>query len=135
MTFIIDTNVAINLRDGEAGVAARIRQLSLQPMISALTRVELEGGVYRNPDEAAVFRSRLDLMLTQFEQLPFTSEEASVYGRIVEQCGYSRAKVIDRMIAATAIVAGATLITLNPRDFRAIHGLQLEDWSIPLPLR
>jgi predicted nucleic acid-binding protein len=36
------------------------------------------------------------------------------------------------MIAATAIVAGATLITMNAQDFRGIDGLRLEAWPSPV---
>lgn len=128
---IIDTNVAICLRDGDSNVATRLSRLDPIPMISVLTRVELEGGVYRDRALAPIIRPRLDLLLQQFDELPFTTEEAEVYGRIVEHCGYSRARTIDRMIAATAIVAGAVLITLNPADFRAIPGLNFEDWTSP----
>jgi predicted nucleic acid-binding protein len=32
------------------------------------------------------------------------------------------------MIAATALVAGATLVTSNPRDFADIAELKLEAW-------
>lgn len=131
MLVLLDTSVAIQLRDGDEAVVARFAQLPVQPVISAITRVELEGGVYRNPGDAAVLRSRLDLMLSQIEELPFTSAEALVYGRIAEALGFSRAKVIDRMIAAQALVAGAVVATLNPRDFRRIPGLQIEDWSLP----
>ena len=107
----------------------RLAELATQPAISVVTRVELEGGVYRDPTVAPVLRARLDLMLEEFEELPFTSAEAVAYGRIVEQCGYSRPKIPDRMIAATAIVAQAALITLNPRDFQHVPGLTIEDWS------
>src|SRR5687767_7012769 len=100
-------------------------------MISVVTRFELEGGVYRDRGAAAVLRPRLDLILDQFEILPFTVSEAVAYGRIVERFGYSRRRVIDRMIAATAIVADATLITLNPADFAGIPGLVIEDWTEP----
>ena len=103
--------------------------LPAQPAISIVTRVELEGGVYRDAAQAASLRARLDLMLEEIEQLPFMTAEAVAYGGIVQRCGYSRPKLIDRMIAATAIVAGATLITLNPRDFRDIPRLTIEDWS------
>ncbi len=127
---IIDTNVAICLRDGDRDVAARLSRLTAIPMISVLTRVELEGGVYRDRDMAPVIRPRLNLILRQFDELPFTTHEAEAYGRIVEQCGYSRPRTIDRMIAATAIVAEAVLITLNPADFRSIPGLALEDWTV-----
>jgi tRNA(fMet)-specific endonuclease VapC len=127
--YIIDTNIAVHLLDGDPTVSARVHELPVAPVISVLTRVELEGGVYRDPEEAAVLRPRLDLILEGLDILPFTGVEAEIYGRIVEGSGYSRAKVIDRMIAATAIAADATLITLNSRDFRNIAGLRLEDWS------
>src|SRR4051794_704325 len=106
-----------------------MERLGEQPLMSIVTRVELEGGVYRDTAHATLLRSRVDLLLEHFEELPFTTAEAEVYGYIVAQCGYSRPKVIDRMIAATAIVANAKLITLNARDFRDIPGLTIEDWS------
>lgn len=61
--------------------------------------------------------------------VPFGVAEAAAYRRIIERCGYSRPRIIDRMIAATAIVADAAVATLNPRDFRDIPGLRIEDWS------
>lgn len=128
MLALIDTNVAIRLRDGDPEIAERFAGLATQPMISVLTRVELEGGVARAGHEAALIRSRLDLLLAQFDELPFTVAEATVYARIVERCGYSRAKVIDRLIAATAITHGASLITMNAADFRSVPDLILEDW-------
>ncbi|HVL77740.1 MAG TPA: PIN domain-containing protein [Sphingomicrobium sp.] len=129
MKWQIDTNVAIHLRDGDEAIETRIARLPTQPVLSSVTRVELEGGVYRDPALTLILRPRVDLLLEELEELPFTASEAAVYGGIVEQCGYSRAKLVDRMIAATAIVASATLITLNPRDFRDIPGLAIEDWS------
>lgn len=127
--FLIDTNVAIDLLDGNQTTAARIVELPIQPMISVLSRVELEGGVYRDPGEGPARRARLDLMLDQYVQLAFTTTEAAAYARIIESRGFSRAKIIDRMIAATTIAADATLITGNARDFRGIEGLRLLDWS------
>jgi predicted nucleic acid-binding protein len=126
---ILDTNIAVYIRDGDPVLRARASKLPVHPVISVLTRVELEAGVYRDPAEALLLRARTDLLLSQLIELPFTSAEAKVYGRIIERSGYSRAKVIDRMIAATAIAAGATLFTLNARDFRGIPELKLEDWS------
>ena len=128
MLALIDTNVAIHLRDGDPEIAERFAGLATQPMISVLTRVELEGGVARAGQEADLIRSRLNLLLAQFDELPFTVAEATLYARIVERCGYSRPKIIDRLIAATAISHGATLITMNPVDFRRIPDLVIEDW-------
>ena len=128
MLAIIDTDVAIHLRDGDPDTGERIARLETHPMISVLTRVELEGGVYRGGNDAAAIRARLDLLLSQVEELPFTTAEAEAYGRIVERCGYSRPKILDRMIAATAIVHDAVLLTMNGADFRDIPDLKIEDW-------
>jgi len=127
---IIDTDVAIHLRDGDPVIGERIAGLETHPMISVLTRVELEGGVFRGGDDAPAIRARLDLLLSHVDELPFTSAEAEAYGKIVERCGYSRPRILDRMIAATAIVHDAVLLTMNGVDFRDIPDLKLEDWRL-----
>ena len=53
------------------------------------------------------------------------------YGHIVRDCGFTRARVFDRLIAATAIVHDLTLVTINGPDFRDIPGLKLEVWPAP----
>jgi predicted nucleic acid-binding protein len=47
---------------------------------------------------------------------------------IVEVAGYSRRKILDRMIAAQALVHRATLVTQNPADFKDVPGLKLLTW-------
>lgn len=131
MSSIIDTNIAIYLRDNHFGLAEAIGRLPRPPMISVLTKVELESGIYRNPEEAELLRRRVDILLEIVDELPFTTAEAKAYGRIVEQCGYSHPRILDRMIAATALVADATLITINGADFQDVPGLKLEVWSDP----
>jgi tRNA(fMet)-specific endonuclease VapC len=91
--------------------------------------VELEGGVARSAAGREQRRAALDALYENFEVLPFTSREAELYGRIILTRGFARSKVIDRMIAATALAAGAPVVTLNPRDFREIPDLRVEDWS------
>ena len=125
MSYILDTSVAIPLRDGDAVIGAKLRALSGVVSISAITRVELEGGVHADARNAAIRRRRLDKVLAGTPTLDFGEAEAIAYGQIVAQIGYSRRKVIDRMIAAQAIVIGATLVTLNPSDFSDIPDLNL----------
>jgi tRNA(fMet)-specific endonuclease VapC len=67
-------------------------------------------------------------MLAALNTLPFRVEEARAYGAIVARSGFSRPRILDRMIAATALVADATLVTSNPRDFADIAQLKLEAW-------
>ena len=114
MAFILGTNVAIHLRDGDAAVIDRT--------------AALEGGVYREPAYAHIRRSRLDAILASIPTLAFDDAAARTYGAIVASAGYSRRKLLDRMIAAQALVHRATLVTLNPDDFSDIPGLALLGW-------
>ena len=97
-------------------------------MLSVVTRVELEGGVYRDLGAAASRRARLDAILHTLPVLDFDAAAADAYRAIVEAAGYSRRKLLDRMIAAQALVHRASLITCNPADFRDVPGLNLLSW-------
>jgi tRNA(fMet)-specific endonuclease VapC len=127
----IDTNVAIHLRDGDRYVRSQLDSLGDEILLSIISRVELEGGVYQDPTQTAARRARLDLMLTSMPVVPFDGDDAAAYGGIVSTTGYSRRKVLDRMIAAQAIRVRAPLITLNGGDFRGIPSLRLVEWQMP----
>lgn len=128
MPFILDTDVAIHLRDGDPDVTTKIAALNGVVMLSIITRVELEGGVYRDATQAGVRRPRLDAMLAALPVLAFDDAAADAYRTIVESAGYSRRKLLDRMIAAQALVHHATLVTKNGDDFRDVPGLNLLAW-------
>lgn len=96
--------------------------------MSVITRVELENGIYRDPLYSQIRRMRVDELLRSMSVLTFNSSTAAAYGRIVEQTGYSRRKVFDRMIGAQALQHRARLATLNPVDFLDIPGLAVEAW-------
>ena len=127
-SFLLDTNVVIRLRDGDEGIAEKIGALDGAVLLSIISRVELEGGVYRDPSQASVRRSRLDAILETLPVLPFDNEAADAYRAIVAAAGYSRRKLLDRMIAAQALVHRATLVTQNPADFLDVPGLDVLVW-------
>lgn len=129
MAVMIDTNVAIYLRDGDPITAARLAELGTRLVMSIVSRVELEGGTASSSDPRR--RPLLDRMLRTIKVLPFADAEAAAYGEIVSANGYDRQRVLDRMIAAQAIVADLTLITMNGADFQAIPRLKLEVWKVP----
>jgi predicted nucleic acid-binding protein len=128
LALLIDTDVAIHLRDGDAGVIAKIGALDDAILMSIVTRVELEGGVYRDQAQAPVRRARLDVMLKAIPALAFDDAAADVYGAIVAHAGYSRRKLLDRMIAAQALVHRSTLVTMNSADYADIPDLQVLAW-------
>jgi tRNA(fMet)-specific endonuclease VapC len=128
VAFVLDTNVAIHLRDGDIAVTDRVAALDGAVLISVVTRVELEGGVYREATQAAIRRARLDVVLAAIPTLAFDGTAADTYARIVAHAGYSRRKLLDRMIAAQALVHRATLVTLNADDFSDVPGLRLLAW-------
>ena len=128
MPFMLDTNVAIHLRDGDPQVIDRIEALDDDVSLSIVTRVELEGGILRDPARAEVRRVRLESMLRTLPTVPFDDTAADAYREILNVVGFSRRKVLDRMIAAQALVRRATLVTLSADDFRDVPGLSLLEW-------
>lgn len=131
MAYLLDTDVAVHLRDGDATIQSLLLTLDEMPAISAVTLVELEGGVYAKAAFTDKRRRAVDVLLGEFAIVDLTDEVAAAYGQIVERTGFSRRKVADRMIAATALVHRMTLVTMNGRDFRDVPGLQLLEWVRP----
>ncbi len=128
MAYIFDTNVAIHLRDGDERIDERVDALDPPLLLSVITRMELEADLGRADEDADNRRARLDALLDAVPVLPFGEAEARAYRTIVETCGFSRRKALDRMIAAQAIAAEAVLVTRNGDDFRDIPGLTLLEW-------
>lgn len=124
----IDTDVAIALRDVDADTRRRIAELGEIPVISVMTRIELENGVNREPAAATHRRRLLDRFLETIGVQLFTPADILAYGAIVYDLGYDRRTTLDRLIAAQAISRDARLITRNRRDFDRIEGLRLEVW-------
>ena len=91
--------------------------------------MELHAGAVVDGRVDPDMKRRIAEIVESFVELPFTSAEAEAYARTIAVIGFSRRVIIDRMIAVTALTNGLTLVTANPRDFRAIPGLRVEDWS------
>jgi tRNA(fMet)-specific endonuclease VapC len=128
MAFLLDSDVAIHLRDGDATIVDRVAALDDAVLMSIVTRVELEGGVYREPAQAPLRQARLDAILAAVLTIAFDDAAADAYGAIVASAGYSRRKLLDRMIAAQALVHRATLVTMNAADYADIPNLSLAAW-------
>ena len=129
----IDTDVAIALRDADRATLRLIDELPELPVISMITRIELENGVNAEPGLERLRRRLLDRFLETIAIEMFTHADILAYGAIVSATAHPELvegrTTLDRLIAAQAIARDATLITRNGRDFRRIEGLKLVEWD------
>ena len=128
---MFDTDILIHLRDGEQAVWNRVRELGPPVSISIITRIELENGVYAEPKWTDIRRTALDKILTEISVIDFTDAELEHYQGILEAVGFTKSKINDRMIAATALAHDLKLVTMNGRDFRDVPDLKLLEWETP----
>jgi tRNA(fMet)-specific endonuclease VapC len=126
---MLDTSVAIAARDADPGVLTKLEAIAEPILLSVISWIELESGVPREPASALRRRRGLDELQDTYTVLPFGEEDVHAYRGFIEAIGFSRRKLLDRMIAAQAMVAGARLATLNPDDFSDLPGLVVQDWS------
>ena len=75
------------------------------------------------------FLAELVKALAAFQILPYTDEAEQLYQSWTTK--QKRVGPNDCRIAASAIVAGFTVITCNGKDFSTIPGLAWQDWSRP----
>jgi predicted nucleic acid-binding protein len=121
--YVLDTNVLSALRRPERrpGLVQWLRQ---QPgdslFLSVVTLGEIERGIMLQRQKNTAFAAELEAWLDKTEGLfadrilAFGSNEARVWGRLSARLGNSSA---DLLIAATALVAGAAVVTENVSDF------------------
>jgi tRNA(fMet)-specific endonuclease VapC len=126
---MLDTSIAIRIRDAEPEALSRLEATEGPISLSIITWIELESGVARDPASRDNRRQALDDILSTYPVAALTKRDVLAYRAIVEALGFSRPKLLDRIIAAQAIAAEAVLATQNARDFRDIPGLKLEEWS------
>ncbi|HEY1631321.1 MAG TPA: type II toxin-antitoxin system VapC family toxin [Rhizomicrobium sp.] len=128
MAYLIDTSIAIHLRDGDERVLRKFDENSGVIFLSALSVAELQRGLYKKEEFTAIRQFRLDAISRHIEILPFGKVAAEAYGRIIALCGWVKGRDFDRMIAAHAIAVNATLVTDNEGDFKDIPDLMIENW-------
>lgn len=120
----------MDIVDGVAGTVLRMRGVDFADVaMAALSAAELEASIVAETGLREAREPATRDLLDTIPILPFDAATARHYGRIVAACGYNRRKAIDRMIAATAIEHGLTLITRNAGDFVGIAELLIEDWA------
>ena len=121
---VLDTSVIIDLDRLDPSLLPR------EVAVSAISMAELAAGPHAASDGAERGRrqDRLQRAEAAFDPLPFDGDAARAYGRIVAalmDAGRRArgARVVDLLIAATALAAGLPIYTRNGDDFLALHDL------------
>lgn len=125
---LLDTSVVIILRDRPRALDASLASIRSKPIISIVSRIELENGAAAAGELGRTRRLLLSELLVDMPVLNFDRACADEYRRIVQATGFSRRKTLDRMIAATALANRYPLATVNGTDFADIPDLELEVW-------
>ncbi len=135
MIWLLDTNMLVYARNGKTPVAARLDQAWEQgDVVTSLLAV---GELIYGAEKSARREENLAAVEQQLAMLdgvlPLTIEIVHRFGRLkadLERRGVTK-QDIDLHIAATAIEAGATLVT-NDRALLdgTIPGLTVENWLV-----
>ncbi|MFZ5496893.1 MAG: type II toxin-antitoxin system VapC family toxin [Verrucomicrobiota bacterium] len=130
MTWLLDTNVCVDLLKGHPQVAARVEAVSpADCAVSSVTVFELAAGIRRcaQPERE---RKKIARLLAVVTVLPFDLKAAEEAARIRHELEAGGQKIgpYDLLIAGQALSASRTLISHNTREFSRIPGLRLADW-------
>jgi predicted nucleic acid-binding protein len=121
---LLDTNLLIGAEDrhdAHHATARKVLALSEPFACSSVAWMELH-----SRPRPPILRSAIVAILTG-GILPFDEATAALAGQLYHRTGSKRRTRMDTMIAATAILAGAELATVNAEDFEPFvpHGLKL----------
>ena len=122
MRYLIDSNIWVY---AAAGVECVIKLLDIADLsewagYSSISRLEVMG--YKNFNEGE--EAKLNSMLSCFNECEVTK---AVIDQAIQLRKATAIKVPDAIVAATALVNHATLVTRNTVDFRNISDLNLLD--------
>lgn len=120
---ILDTSVVVDLDTVDAS------RLPNDAAITAITLAELAIGPHAtsDPAERARRQERLQYIEAALDALPFDAASARAYGRVHEAvltAGRApRRRIMDLLIASTAVAQELPLFTRNAGDFAGLEGL------------
>lgn len=132
VSVLLDTAVLIAAERGTFDMPGYLASLADAPVaLAAITASELLHGVERARD--ADIRQRrsefVEGVLTNVPVIPFGLAEARAHARVWAELAKAGALIgaHDLQIAATALVAGSEVATLNANEFRRVSGLALAE--------
>lgn len=132
MSVILDTAVLIAAERGTFDMPAYLTALGDAPVaLAAISASELLHGVERARDPGIRQRRRdfVEGVLANVPVIPFGLAEARAHARIWSELAAAGVLISahDLQIAATALVAGSEVATLNVTELSRVSGLQLAE--------
>jgi len=138
--YLLDTNICVHFLKAEYDLEAKINAVGLRNcFISELTIAEMLYGLAKcEPTYAAqqrqyitqlqrLFATRVLPIATAFER--YGPEKAKLMQQVKQGQLPKYPGEFDVLIGCTALVHSLTLVTRNTRDFVALPGILLEDWT------
>ena len=117
--YLLDTNIIIYLINGTLNpVNSRTIQAAanLPACISIITKMEVLGFQPSDPKEAFEYEA----FITDSIVLPLSDE---IVEKTIQLRKFNKIKLLDAIIAATALTHNLILVTRNEKDFTTIQGL------------
>lgn len=128
--YALDTNTLVYFFKGAGHVAEHLLATSPRDIaVPAVVLFELEVGIAKSVDPRSR-RAQLDEFLAVVSVLPLGAAEARTAAWVratLERAG-TPIGPFDTLIAGTALVHRATLVTHNTDEFSRVAGLPLIDW-------
>ena len=126
---LLDTDILLFSLRGNTTVLGKWAKLAAsQWVISAISGYEIQKGIEANPTTRS--SQRATVLLSQLEMEPITGDvalEAAKIHKALKKKGLSIGPA-DELIAAQAIILGATLVSNNTKHFEHVPRLKLENW-------
>ncbi|MCW9680582.1 MAG: type II toxin-antitoxin system VapC family toxin [Dolichospermum sp.] len=124
---LCDTNILIEFYKNNSQVISELRDIRLNQLaVSAITQAELYYGAINNV-ELKKIKKHLELL----HVFPVDIMVSTQFIELMETYSLShKLSIPDALIASTALVHKIDLYTLNIKDFRFIHGLNLYQSSM-----
>ncbi len=114
---LLDTDVLIDYLRGRAEAVSYLESLDMPLLVSTITVAELYSGVREGQE-----RQQLELFLHVFNFVPLEIDTAIKGGLYRRDYGKSHnVGLADALIAATAELQQATLVTLNKKHFPMLN--------------
>lgn len=120
---VLDTSVLVDALTGPGQALTEFRRLierRVRLVVPTLVLYEFLRG-----ERSMLELDDLNELVPGNSVVSFTTEEAAVAARLFREVSRPRPRQVDLGIAAHAVVLGASLWTLNRRDFADLPGLQL----------